>query len=87
MTADDLELSLNGRSLGEEPMRRTSHRYDFQWLEYTLGKVLPRPGENVLSARLASRPEGLVGGVTIDQMEVLVEYAGPQSISARPDVL
>ena len=68
-------------------MRRTSHRYDFQWLEYTLSKVLPRPGENVLSARLASRPEGLGGGVTVDQMEILVEYAGPQSISDRPDVL
>ena len=87
VTADNLELSLNGSSLAGEPMRRTSHRYDFQWLEYTLSKVLPRPGENVLSARLASRPEGLGGGVTVDQMEVLVEYAGPQSISARPDVL
>jgi hypothetical protein len=80
-------LSLNGSSLGGEPMRRTSHRYDFQWLEYTLSKALPRPGENVLSVRLASRPEGLGGGVTIDQMEILVEYEGPQSISARPDML
>lgn len=87
VTADDLELSLNGTSLGGESFRRTSHRYDFQWLEYTLSKVLPRPGENVLSARLASRPQGLGGGITIDQMEVLVEYGGPQSISARPDML
>ena len=84
VTADDLELSLNGSSLGGESMQRTSHRYDFQWLEYTLGKVLPRPGENVLSARLASRPEGLGGGVTIDQMEILVEYAGPQSYPPDP---
>lgn len=87
VTADTLELSLNGSSLEGESMRRTSHRYDFQWLEYTLGKALPRPGENLLSARLASRPEGLGGGVTIDRMEILVEYEGPRSISGRPDML
>ena len=41
----------------------------------------------VLSARLASRPEGLGGGVTIDRMEILVEYEGPRSISGSPDML
>ena len=87
VTADGLELSLNGRPLVTEALRRTSHRYDFQWLEFTLSEVLPRPGENRLAARLASRPQGLEGSVTIDQVEVLVEYDHPQSISARPDVL
>ena len=87
VTADDLKLSLNGSSLAGEALRRTSHRYDFQWLEYTLSRVLPRPGENLLVAKLVSRPKGLGGSVTIDQVEVLVEYDEPQSVSTRPDVL
>ena len=87
VAADEFNVFLNKQSLAGERLRRTSHRYDFQWLEFTLNKIRPRQGSNTLSVQLRSRPEGLEGGVTIDQSELLVEYNQPQSVSGRPDFL
>ena len=88
LVADDqLKVMLNGVSLSGELMRRTSHRYEFQWLDYELVQQRPRQGHNVLSVCLTSRPQGLSGGVTIDQVELLVEYAHPRSAYTRPELI
>ena len=38
------------------------------------GQVLPREGANTLEVALVSRPEGMGGGVTVCDVEVIVEY-------------
>ncbi|MBM3755341.1 MAG: hypothetical protein FJW38_15315 [Acidobacteria bacterium] len=81
---DQFAVRLNGASLESEPRRRTSHRYGFQWLDYTLTGKRPRRGENLLEFTLASRPEGLEGGVTVEQVEVAVDYGLPSSMFERP---
>lgn len=85
--ADRLEFKLNGVSLSGELMRRTSHRYEFQWLEFELVRQRPRQGRNTLGVSLQSRPHGLQGGVTVDQVEILVEYDHPHSFYTRPELL
>ena len=87
VTADRLEVKLNGVSLSGELMRRSSHRYEFQWLDYELVQHRPRKGHNVLSLSLEARPKGLAGGVTVDQVELLVEYAHPRAAYTRPEML
>lgn len=87
VTADQLAVTLNGKPLTVERLRRTSHRYEFQWLEYELKTLRPRTGPNMLTVALESRPEGFAGGVVVDQVELLVEYGLPQSAYIRPDLL
>jgi hypothetical protein len=87
VTADRLEIKLNGATLAGESLRRTSHRYEFQWLELTLVHLRPRRGQNTLAVTLVSRPAGLEGGVTVQQLEILVEYNLPQAVEARPEFL
>ena len=84
---DEFVVRLNGKSLDGEPRRRTSHRYGFQWLDYALTGVRPRRGENLLDVTLAKRPEGLEGGVTVEQVEVAVDYGLPSSMFERPRAL
>ena len=84
VTADTLQVMLNGAALEHETVRRTSHRYEFQWLDYTLGRVRPKQGVNTVAVCLAKRPEGLEGGVTIEQVEVIIEYGLPRSVFERP---
>lgn len=85
--ADRLEVKLNGSALADEFLRRTSHRYEFQWLEYTLLRLRPKRGRNTLAVTLKSRPVGLEGGVTVEQVEILVEYDLPQAVDAKPAFL
>lgn len=87
VSADRLTVSLNGISLSGQRMRRTSHRYEFQWLEYELLELRPPQGRNVLSVTLESRPADFTGSVSVDQVELLVEYALPHSAYTRPDLL
>ena len=87
VAADRLDVAMNGVSLSGELMRRTSHRYEFQWLDYELVRQRPRQGHNVLGVSLVSRPPGLAGGVTVDQVEVLIEYAQPRAAYTRPELL
>lgn len=87
VTDDHLELKLNGQSLQGEIMRRTSHRYKYQWLEFELVGQRPCQGGNVLQGNLESRPPGLHGSISIVQLEILVEYALSQSGYTRPEML
>ncbi len=78
VSADRLGVFLNGKSLAEEVCMR-----DFSWnvapyqgqkLEFHLGQVRPRKGENLLEISLDGRPDGLVGGITIEGVQVCIEY-------------
>ena len=87
VTADRISVWLNGESLEHEVMNRDTgayvripvspHRiehYSAQWIEIALSSVRPRRGENVVEVSLEGRPSGLVGGITIDDLEIVVEY-------------
>ena len=78
VSADRLSVFLNGESLSEETCLR-----DFLWrvapyqgqkIEYHLVQVRPVKGQNLLEVSLDGRPDGLTGGITIEQCEVRVEY-------------
>ena len=81
VTADRLTVLLNGKSLAGETCLRafgqnTPHIAPRgQWLEFQLRDVRPVKGQNVLEISLDSRPEGLEGGVTVENVEVYVEYS------------
>jgi len=95
VSADELRISLNGRPLATETCRRlrktkpdtfppSSPRN--HWLDFTLEQVRPRQGRNLLELCLVSRPEGLVGDVTVEEVEILVEYSSyPTQLASRPE--
>jgi len=76
--ADEVTYTLNGESLaGEQVVSRHGERrapYQSLWYEFRLETVRPRKGNNELTIRLDSRPEGLTGKITVEDVEVLVEY-------------
>ena len=78
VSADRLTVLLNGKSLADETCLR-----DFSWhvapyqgqmLEFHLSGVLPRKGRNVLEISLDERPGLMAGGVSIEHLELYVEY-------------
>ena len=83
VTADTFEVLLNGQSLAEEQCTRAIIRsrdpYAGQWLEFHLECVRPQKGTNVLEVALKERPVGFVGGVTVEDVEILIEY-GPYPV-------
>ena len=78
VSADRLSMSLNGRSLAAETCRRSPAGkhvpYAGLWLTFHLQEELPRKGRNVLEIALLGRPDGLAGEVTVEDVEVTVEY-------------
>ena len=77
VTQDRFETNLNGVSLESEPCRRTARTYDAYtgvWLEFDLNQVRPRRGANTLQFSLRERPDGFGGGISIDDVELIVEY-------------
>ncbi len=79
MTHDTLSVSLNGASLADEPMTRDYGHpfgpYAAQQLEFNLRNARPRKGWNSMSVSLDARPENMVGGVTVHDVEFTVEYS------------
>jgi hypothetical protein len=80
VSADHINMYLNGRSLADETcLRRTAGPvapYSGQWLEFQLSDVRPRKGRNVLEIVLVKRADGLVSPLVIEDVEIIVEY-GP----------
>ncbi len=78
VSADQLRISLNGRSLAQETcLRDYSSRttpYWGQWLEFHLQDVRPRKGRNLLEIVLDQRAEGLVSPLRVQDVEIIVEY-------------
>jgi len=87
VAADRLVFKLNGQPLAGETLHRTSHRYEFYWFEFTLIRNKPWLGRNILTVALESKAEGFEGPLTLDQVEVLVEYNKPRSFYDRPPML
>ena len=52
------------------------------WLEFDLVDCVPRKGRNLLEVSLESRPDGLTGSVTIQEVEVEVRYS-PYPVGLR----
>ena len=86
VTADRLKVELNDADLSGEELHRTRHTFD-QWLEYTLVSVRPAKGQNVLALTLESRPDGLEGLITVDVIELIVEYDQPRATDRRPEAV
>ena len=80
MSADELTILLNGRSLVEETCLRDYGDpygpYAAQWLEFELEGVRPRRGQNLLEISLDRRPDDMGVGIRVDEVELYVEY-GP----------
>ncbi len=78
VSAHKLTLLLNGESIARENLRRDYGDkvgpYLGQWLEFDLQDVRPRKGDNVLEISLDDRPETLAGPITIEDVEVVIEY-------------
>jgi hypothetical protein len=78
VSADRFMVKLNQRSLAGETCLRDFgdpvSPYAGQWLEFHLRGVRPRRGENTLEVSLDKRPPGLQGGVTVEEIEVLIDY-------------
>ena len=87
VTQDRFTFKLNGESLANERLRRTTHRYEFLWFEFDLERVRPRHGKNVLSVALEERPQEFGGSAEVAEVEVLVERSHPRSYYDRPDKL
>ena len=87
VTADRISVLLNGKSLENEAVSRdpgayvripvSPHRiehYSAQWIEFELSGVRPMQGDNLVEVSLDGRPAKLGGGVTVDDLEVVVKY-------------
>ena len=88
VTQDMIAVWLNGESLENEVCLRDYARRDAtrdQWLEFHLQAVRPRKGDNMLEVALEARPEGLIEGVAIEEVEIVVEY-GPHPNGLFPNV-
>jgi hypothetical protein len=87
VTADKLEIRLNGESLADEPCKRSPSTrlepYYGQWLEFTLLKVRPQKGVNVLEFTLHERPRGLEAGIRVEDIELILQY-GPYPTGLKP---
>ena len=83
---DKLTLTLNGRSLGDEPVTRdfahnTPHIAPRGLdLQFHLREVLPRKGWNTLEVSLDERPDLMAGGITVDYVELRVSYSPYPSV-------
>ena len=80
VSADDLTVLLNGTSLSDETCLRDLFGergvYRGQWFEFHLRAVRPRKGWNTIEVSLDKRPDRLHGGVSVENVEIVVEY-GP----------
>ena len=78
VTADRFNVRLNGQSLAGEPaVREFGNRitpYEGQWLEISLRQYRPRAGENTLEVSLDRRAPRLEGGVTVEEVEIVIDY-------------
>ena len=76
--ADRIGLQLNGAPLNawviSRRPREPLYPYDGLDVVWSLEKLRPVRGDNLLEVSLDCRPPGLEGGITIEAIELLVEY-------------
>ena len=87
VSEDRLNILLNGQSISSETCLRDYGdgvaAFVGQWLEFHLEKVRPRQGENLLEIALDRRAQGLVSPLSVDDVEITVEY-GPFASGLYP---
>jgi hypothetical protein len=74
---DSMTVSVNGVPLPEELCRRTSHGFEYYWLEYPLPDGALHNGRNQVGVALHSRPRNLEEQVVLESVELVVSYPGP----------
>ncbi|MCC7264305.1 MAG: hypothetical protein IT369_17480 [Candidatus Latescibacteria bacterium] len=77
VTDHELALTLNGQPLAGTCQRlplRSVDPYAGQWVELDLDRGSLRQGDNLVEIALTRRPEDLLGGITVEDLEVVVEY-------------
>jgi len=78
VSADALDINLNGASLADETCRRDYGwivaPYQDMWLEFDLQAVRPQQGKNRLELMLVERPADLVSPLRLEEVEVEVKY-------------
>jgi hypothetical protein len=76
VTPDQLNVSLNGKSIDGELRRREYIAEPFisQRLTFVLDSVRPKKGRNVLGVSLEKRPARLDFGIAINNVEIAIEY-------------
>jgi hypothetical protein len=89
VSEDRLSILLNGQSLSRETCLRdyggAIAPYIGQWLEIHLENVRPRQGGNLLEISLDRRAEGLVSPLSVDEVEIIVEYGPyPSRLGPQP---
>ena len=90
VSADVLSIALNGQSLDMEHSSRSQLGdhvpYNGQWIDVRLRGVRPVVGENTLEFAIVRRPARLATSVTLQYVELKVDYnifPGPSTTSAR----
>ena len=78
---DAMTVSLTGRPLPNESCARTSHRYEYSWLEFPLARGTLQNGRNEVGVALHSRPHNLASQVVVEGVELKVEYPRPKASS------
>ena len=91
VVADRMTVMLNGEPLSGEACTRSypgAHgQYAAQRLDFSLEGVRPRRGANSLEISLDKRPAKLGGGITVEEVEVYVEYGPyPSGLDTSPAV-
>jgi|GEM_PF-5280686 hypothetical protein len=62
------------KSFSDHSYRDSIAPYDGLELELHLENVWPQLGRNLLEIALAGRPDGLAGGLSIEEVELAIEY-------------
>ena len=89
MSHDQVTVLLNGESLAGETCLRDYGDpygpYSAQWLEFHLKDVRPHKGQNLLEISLDKRPEDMGAGITVEEVDVYVEYGSyPSALNWSP---
>ena len=78
VSADELLIKLNGKSLHDQPCTReyanVTSPYQGQWLKFNLMNLKPVKGKNTLELTLISRPDELEGDILLEDVELTVKY-------------
>jgi hypothetical protein len=76
---DTLEIALNGETLDMESCLRTQHRYDYVHWDFPIPQGLLKPGRNELTVACLGRPDKLEGTLTLEGVEIVLDYHPPQT--------
>ena len=84
VSADRFSVALNGHPLATETCRRLrkTERDTFPhsgprnfWLDFQLQDIRPLQGWNTLTITLDGRPKGLGGSVSLEEVEIIINYS------------